>query len=191
MPLGDIPMPKVPIPEVHFHGKTEIILGRDWRSEYVEEEESLPDDRPALFGYACVVRGDYGYVTEPDEDGDGWRVVEGEILEGETPEEFIARAAREQIGATISQTLLLGYLDCEATSYNEQYETHFRSLRPLYVAVASEVGPIPEGSGYHRRRYPMNQFQNELRVRYPSLHQHFTKGLSRYMILERTGKLDG
>ena len=91
MPLGDIPMPKVPIPEVHFHGKTEIILGRDWRSEYVEEEESLPDDRPALFGYACVVRGDYGYVTEPDEDGDGWRVVEGEIGEGESPEEFVAR----------------------------------------------------------------------------------------------------
>ena len=57
MPLGDIPMPKIPIPEVHFHGKTEIILGRDWRSVYVEEEEALPEDRPALFAYACVVRG--------------------------------------------------------------------------------------------------------------------------------------
>ena len=191
MPLGDIPIP--PMPEIHFHGKVEIILGRDWRSVYVEldEDEALPDDRPALHAYACVVRGEYGYVTEQDEGDGGWKVVEGEIGEGETPEAFVARAALEQTGATVSETLLLGYLDCEGTSYNERYGNHFRAIRPLYVAVASEIGPVPDGSGYHRRRLPMNQYQNELRKRYPSLEQHFIKGLSRYLILERTGKLKG
>ncbi len=188
MPLGDIPMPAPP--EFQFHGTTEIILGRDWRSVYVEEEETLPTERPALYAYACVVRADYGYATESDEGG-GWQAVEVEIGEGETPEESVARAAHEQTGATISQTLLIGYLDCEATSYNERYANKFRALRPLYVAVASEVGPVPDGSGYHRRRLPMNQFQNELRKRYPSFHQHFARGLNRYTILERTGKLNG
>lgn len=184
-------MPKgIPIPEVHYHGKTEIILENNWRGVYIEEEETLPDDRPALHAYACVVRGDFGYLTEAD-DADGWCVVEGEVGEGETAEEFVARAAQERIGATISQTLLLGYMDCEATSYNTRYENHFRAIRPLYVAVASEVGSVPEGSGYHRRRYPMNQFQNELRKRYPTIEQHFMTGLNRYMILHQTGKLNG
>ncbi len=187
MPLGDIPLP--PMPEIHFHGKVEIILGRDWRSVYVEEDEALPEDRPALYAYACVVRGDYGYVTEKDDDG--WKVVEGEIGEGESPEAFVARAAHEQTGATISETLLLGYLDCEGTSYNERYGNHFRAIRPLYVAVASEMGPVPDESGHHRRRLPMNQYQNELRRRYPSLEKHFLKGLGRYLVLERTGKLKG
>ena len=186
MPLGDIPMPAMP--EERFGGTLEIILGRGWRAVYIEEEEILPDDRPALYAYACVVRGDYGYVTEKD-DSEGWNVVEGDIGDGESAEEFVARAAHEQTGATISETLLLGYLDCEATSYNEQYENHFRAIRPVYVAVASEVGPVPEGSGYHRRRLPMNQYQNELRRRYPTLEQHFMKGLGRYMVLERTGRL--
>ena len=188
MPLGDIPMPAMP--ENHYRGRVEIILGNDWRSEYVEEEEALPDDRPALYAYACVVRGDYGYVTE-EEEGSGWDVVEGEIGEGETAEEFVSRAAYERMGATISQTLLLGYLDCEATSFNERYENHFRAVRPVYVAVASEVGRIPEGSGWHRRRLPMNQYTNELRKRYLLLSEHLMKGLNRYMVLERTGQLKG
>ena len=185
-------MPNIPTPEVHFHGKVEIILGDNWSAEYFEAEESpLPDDAPALHGYACVVRGDYGYITEQDGADDAWKVVEGEIREGETPEEWVARAAHEQTGATISETLLVGYLDCQATSYNEHYETHFRAIRPLYVAVASEVGPVPDGSGYHRRRLPMNQFQNEVRKRYLLLSDHFAKGLNRYTILERTGQLKG
>ena len=187
MPLGDIPLP--PMPETHFHGTMEIILEGHWRAVYVEEEETLPDDRPALHAYACVVRGDYGYVTEKGDEG--WQIVEGEVGEGESAEEFVARAAHEQTGATISQTLLVGYLDCEATSSNQRYENHFRAIRPVYVAVASEVGPVPDDSPYHRRRLPMNQFQNELRKRYPSIEKHLLQGLSRYMILERTGKLDG
>ena len=184
-------MPKIPVPEARFHGTVEIILGDNWSAVYFDAEETpLPEDAPALYGYACVVKGDYGYVTERDEGGDGWGVVEGEIGEGETPEAFVRRAALEQTGATIAQTLLIGFLDCKATSYNERYETHFRAIRPLYVAVASEVGPIPEGSGYHRRRLPMNQFQNELRRRYLLLADQFAKGLSRYTILERTGRLE-
>lgn len=175
-------------PEMHFHGTVEIILGNHWRSVFVEDETLPEDEAPVLYAYACVVRGDYGYLTEQD-GADGWQVVESDIGEGETPESLVARAALEQTGATISQTMLIGYLDCEATSYNERYETHTRALRPLYVAVASEVGPVPDGSGFHRRRLPMNQYQNELRKRYPTLAGHFLKGLSRYLILERTGKL--
>lgn len=189
MPLGDIPMPRPP--EFHFHGKVEIILGNEWTAEYFDAEEApLPSDVPLIYGYACVVRGDYGYVTERDQAGDGWGVVEGNFREGETAEEFVSRSAHEQTGANISQTLLIGYLDCRATSNNEQYENHFRGIRPMYVAVAKEVGPVPESSDYHRRRLPMNQFQNALRKRYVLLSDHFAKGLSRYTILERTGKLN-
>tara|TARA_Y100000588_G_scaffold270914_1_gene286578 strand:- start:2797 stop:3348 length:552 start_codon:yes stop_codon:yes gene_type:complete len=179
-----------PQPERHFHGKVEIILGNEWTAEYFDAEEaSPPNDVPMIYGYACVVRGDYGYVTERDQARDGWSVVEGNFLEGETAEEFVTRSALEQTGANISQTLLIGYLDCRATSANEHYEKHFRAIRPMYVGVAREVGPVPEGSDYHRRRLPMNQFQNELRKRYSLLSDHFAKGLSRYTILERTGKL--
>ncbi|MXW26109.1 MAG: hypothetical protein F4Z77_07470 [Dehalococcoidia bacterium] len=191
MPLGDIPMPQIPVPETHYHGKTEIILGDHWSAEYFDAEETpLPEGVPALYAYACVVKGDYGYLTEHEE-GDGWNIVEGEVPEGESAEEFVTRTSYEQIGATISETLLVGFLDCEATSNNEQYETHFRSVRPLYVAVASELNPVPEETGYHRRRLPMNQFQNELRNRYLLLSQHLFTGLNRYTILERTGQLKG
>lgn len=191
MPLGDIPMPNIPTPETHYHGKVEIILGDHWTAEYFDAEETpLPEGAPALYAYACVVKGDYGYLSEKDGD-DGWNIVEGAVSEGETAEEFVTRAAHEQVGATISETLLVGFLDCEATSDNEQYEAHFRSVRPLYVAVASEVNPIPEEFPYHRRRLPMNQFQNELRKRYLLFSQHLFTGLNRYTILERTGQLKG
>ena len=36
----------------------------------------------------------------------------------------------------------------------------------------------------------MNEFQNELRKRYPTFHQHFMRGLGQYLVLERTGKLN-
>ena len=187
MPIGPGDMPKIPIPEVHYAGKTEIILGDHWTAEYVESDE-LPDDAPLLYGYAAVVRGDYGYVTEPD-DGDGWRVVEGDFREGESADDFVSRAAMQQTGATVSQTLLCGYLDCRATSYNEEHETHFRAIRPLYIAIASEVGRTPEGSGFHRRRLPMNKFQNELRRVYPALAKHFMPGIGKYLVMERSGQL--
>ena len=191
MPLGDIPMPNIPIPEEHYHGKVEVILGSDWTGEYFDAEETpLPEGVPILHASACVVKGDYGYLTEKD-GTEGWNVVEGDVPEGETAEEFVTRTAYEQFGATISETLLVGFLDCEATSSNGEYEAHFRALRTLHIAVASAVGPVPEESGYHRRRLPMNQFQNELRKRYLLLSQHFFTGLNRYTILERTGRLKG
>ena len=189
MPLGDTPMPMPIQPEATFGGTLEIILEGVWRAVYVDDEPP-PEDVRAARGYALVVKGEYGYVTERDDsEGEGWTIVEGEIAAGETSEEFVARAAHAQTGAAVSQTIYSGYLDCEATSFNTEYEAGARTVRPIYVAVASEVGPVPDESGYHRRRLPMNQFQNAVRLRYPELWKHFSRGLDRYLILQRTGKI--
>ena len=176
-------------PEPSFGGTLEIILGRDWRAVYVDEEP-VPDDRPALYAYALVVRREYGYVTERDGD-EGWSIVEGETGEGESAEAFVKRAAYERTGATVGRTLLIGYLDCTATSHNERFELNTHAAQPLYVAVADEVGALPEGSGYHRRRLPINEFQKEVRQRYPALWKYLSRGLDRYLILQRTGQLGG
>ena len=187
MPLGDIPMPTPP--EARFGGTLEIILEGLWRAVYVHDEP-LPEEIPAVSGYALVVKGEYGYVTERDDsEGEGWMIVEGEIADGETPEAFVTRAAHAQTGASVSQTIYSGYLDCEATSFNTKYETGEHTVRPIYVAIASAVGPVPDESGYHRRRLPMNQFQTALRLRYPELWKHLSRGLDRYLILQRTGKI--
>ncbi len=185
MPLGNIPMPVQPEPR--FGGTLEIILEGDWRAVYVDETP-VPDDLPTLYAYALVVRREYGYVTEQDGE-DGWSIVEGEIGEGESAEVFVARAARERTGAVVGRTLLIGYLACTATSFNERFETNTHAARPLYVAVADEVGPLPEDSGYHRRRLPINKFQALVRKRYPALAKYLSRGLDRYLILQRTGRL--
>lgn len=187
MPLGNIPMP--PMPEPRYGGTLEILLEGDWRAVYVDEEP-VPDGLPERYAYALVVRGEHGYVTERD-DEPGWRVVEGKTAQGEDGEAFARRAARERTGASVGRLLLIGYLDCEATDANARFETGERAARPLYVAVADEVGPVPEGSGYHRRRLRLTEFQNEVRRRYPSLWRYFSRGLDRYLILHRTGQLAG
>lgn len=187
MPLGNIPMP--PMPEPRYGGTLEILLEGDWRAVYVDEEP-VPEGLPERYAYALVVRGEHGYVTERDGER-GWRVVEGEPQEGESGEAFARRAALERTGASVDRLLLIGYLDCEATDANARFPTGERAARPLYVAVAGEVGPVPEGSGHHRRRLRMTDFQKEVRLRYPSLWRYFSRGLDRYLILQRTGQLAG
>ena len=187
MPLGNIPMP--PMPEPRYGGTLEILLEGDWRAVYVDEDP-VPEGLPERYAYALVVRGEHGYVTERDGER-GWRVVEGEPEEGESGEAFARRAALERTGASVDRLLLIGYLDCEATDANERFPTGDRAARPLYVAVAGEVGPVPEGSDHHRRRLRMTDFQKEVRLRYPSLWRYFSRGLDRYLILQRTGQLAG
>lgn len=187
MPLGNIPMP--PMPEPRYGGTLEILLEGDWRAVYVDEE-SVPEGLPERYAYALVVRGEHGYVTERDGER-GWRVVEGEPEEGESGEAFARRAALERTGASVDRLLLIGYLDCEATDANARFATGDRAARPLYVAVAGEVGPVPEGSDHHRRRLRLTDFQKEVRLRYPSLWRYFSRGLDRYLILQRTGQLAG
>ena len=186
MPLGNIPMP--PMPEPRYGGTLEILLEGEWRAVYVDEEP-VPEGLPERYAYALVVHGEHGYVTERDGER-GWRVVEGETEEGESGEAFARRAALERTGATVGRTLLIGYLHCEAIDPDKR-PTGERAARPLYVAVAEEVGPVPEGSGWHRRRLRLTDFQKEVRLRYPSLWRYFSRGLDRYLILQRTGQLAG
>ena len=189
MPLGDMPTPTPP--EARFGGTLEIILEGAWRATYVNDEP-LPDDLPAARGYVIVVKGEHGYVVGGDDgEADDWKIVEDTIADDETPEEFVIRAAYEQVGAVVGHTIYTGYLDCEATSFNADYEVGEHTVRPIFTAAASKVGPIPDDSGYHRRRMPMNQFQTTLRLRYPELWKHLSRGLDQYLILQRSGKLVG
>lgn len=164
---------------------TELNLSDDWRARWIDEQE-LPENAPVNYAYAVVMMGDKGYVTRT-RGGSVWGTVEGAV-EGETPAAFVHRAAKEQTGATIRTLELLGFLECRATSHNEQFSAGSITVRPMYLVVAKSIGDLPGGSGYEKRRLPMNEYLMALRGRYPELMEHFGQAGQRYAIMRAKGE---
>jgi hypothetical protein len=60
-------------------------------------------------------------------------------------------------------------------------------VRPVYIAVATSVDDLPEGSPYMRRRMPLNEFTVAVRKRYPEIITYLQKGIDRYIVLRAKG----
>lgn len=184
MAYPDVPNISVYIPPPP--GERELNLGDQWRGRWQDADE-LPENAPVVYVYAIVCAGDKGYVTRRKGET-VWSALEG-ATEGLSSREFLKQAARDQIGATIDQVRLVGYLECHATSHNPDYAPGFMTVRPLYVVTAKKVSDIPEGSAYERRRLPMNEFGRAMRGRYREMDEYMEKALDRYMILHARGEL--
>lgn len=167
-------------------GKLELNLSDAWRGRFTEATE-LPADAPVDYGYGVLFKGDKGYVTRRGEN-ERWGVIEGPIREGESLADWADRVAMEQAGATLARFELVGYLDCKATSHNPDYPAGTIRVRPIYLFVASEIGDVPEETGYSRRRLPFNEHARALRDRYPELQMYLAKALDRYMVLRAKGE---
>ena len=164
---------------------TELNLSDDWRARWVDEQE-LPENAPVNYAYAVVVMGDKGYVTRA-RGSSVWGTVEGAV-EAETAVDFVRRAVKEQTGGTMRTLELLGFLECRATSHNEQFRAGSIALRPMYLVVAKSIDDLPDASTYEKRRLPMNEFMMALRGRYPELVDHFGQAGQRYAIMRAKGE---
>lgn len=179
--VGNVYLPPPP-------GALELNLGDEWRARWVDEQV-LPKGSPVVYGYALVFLGDRGYVTRK-RDSEKWGTVEGELLPGEKPDAFVKRAARDQTGAVPGRIELVGYLECRATSHNKRYERDVRTVQPIHLVVARDVKDVPDGSGFERRRLPLNEYMATIRSRYPELEGYLAKAVERYVVSRARGGME-
>ncbi len=168
-------------------GVHELNFGDEWRARWADAD-TLPAGAYVDYAYVMVCEGDRGYLTR-QVGSESWGTVEGRPEPGEKPLAFVKRAAREQAGAVAAKLVLIGYLDCRATSHNPEHEAGTVRLRPLFVLAARTVRDLAKGSGYERRRLPLNQQIAALRTRYPELEDYFNKAANAYALLRGRGEV--
>ena len=165
----------------------EINLEDQWRGKWVAGEE-LPERAPVNFAYAVVLWKDRGYVTRRVGE-DNWRTVEVAMELGDDPEPIVTEAVFQQTGAKVSELFLNGWFDCKPTILNEDVSGDAIRVRPLYLAVAESVEDVPEGSGFQRRRLPVNEFAVAMRRRYPEVLEHIRMAIDQYVVKRAKGEL--
>jgi ADP-ribose pyrophosphatase YjhB (NUDIX family) len=164
-------------------GVYELNMGDEWRAIW-EAAEELPESAPVEQARAVVFKDERGYATRPAGSDASWGIVEGHLDGNETPEQFVHRAAKEQTGATIESVHLVGFLECKATSHNPNFQAGDVTVQPLYVAIAKEIGDIPEDSPYERRRMPINEFMRAIRARHREIERYLNDAGQRYAVLQ-------
>jgi hypothetical protein len=165
----------------------ELNLGNQWRAVWVEGGP-LPADVAIIYGYAVVISEDKGYVTRLGGE-ERWGAVEGPVAGKETPAAFVKRAVLEQAGAAAGKAELVGYFDCKATSHNTDFPAGTRTVRPIYLFVATKMQDVGRGSAFERRRMPLNEFTKALRDHYPELQMTMTRAVDRYLVMQAKGEL--
>jgi ADP-ribose pyrophosphatase YjhB (NUDIX family) len=169
-------------------GVLELNINDQWRGIWIDADE-LPEDAPVFFAYALVYKGDKAYVTRPRGSDESWRTVEGDLKEGETPEDFVRRASYEMTGAKVEHIELVGFLECKATSQNKDFPAGSITVRPIYIAAAKAVEDVPDDSGFERRRLRLNEHSKAIRDRYPEIDDYMVKAMQRYAVLQASGQV--
>ena len=171
--------------EPEFAHLKELSIGNAWLARWVKDEP-LPTDVPVDYAYGLVFLGDKGYVCR-SQAASVWGTVEG-ATEGADVAAFLSGAAHDQTGAVVGRQELVGFLYCKATSHNPEHESGAVRTRPIYVLVAKSMDDVPEGTGFVRRRLPLNEHLMALRDRYPELGKSMTEASEKYSIMRARGE---
>jgi len=166
----------------------ELNLNDEWRARWVEED-TLPPGAPVLFAYGAVFCGDRGYAVRPAGSDQPWGALEVAVTLGDDAASAVASAARERTGAEGGQTVLVGFLECKATSHNPDFPAGTLAVRPIYLVAAREMRDLPTGAAWERRRFPIADYLKALRTRYPELDAYFGEAGQRYLVLRAKGAL--
>ena len=166
-------------------GVKELRLNDMWLGRWSDADE-LPEGAPVIYIHALLYMGDKGYVVR-EKGTEHWHTIEGEVS-GEDAETWIKREVHARTGATVGKMTLIGFLDCRPTKFNTEFPADSFAVRPLYVVVATKVDETPEGSGFERRRLPMNEHLAVMRSRYPEIREHIDAAASRYVKMRATGE---
>jgi len=185
--MGLPSMPDLAAYEPRWPGVVELKISDQWRARFVDERD-LPPNAPVAYAYAVIYMGDKGYVCRRTGD-ETWGTLEGSLEEQERPEAFVKRAAKGRIGATIGKLVLIGFLECKATSHNTEYEAGAVTVRPIYLAVAKKIEDVAADSDYERRRLPLNEHFKAIRNRYPELEDYFGKAAQQYAVMRAKGEV--
>ncbi|MEO8540437.1 MAG: hypothetical protein ABI577_11910 [bacterium] len=166
-------------------GVVELNLADQWRARWVNQQE-FPENAPVNYAYALVLMGDKGYATR-EAGSQKWGMLEGEIGTA-TVEDFLKSALKERMGGAPAKVELIGFFECKPTRHNTAFQPGDVVLRPLYLIVAKTVNDLPDGSGYERRRFPLNEYLVALRARYPELLDYIGLATNRYGVLRAKGE---
>lgn len=162
-------------------GVRELNLGDLWRARWVEGGP-LPRGVPVDRLYGVVLLDSKGYVSRA-RGAEHWDTLEGVPAAGEPPAAFLKKLARDHVGADATVIELIGYLDCRATSHNPTAPAGTAAVRAFYTMAARKVAANPGDPAFERRRLPLNEFMQALRLRYPEFEEYFGKSVERYVIL--------
>ncbi len=168
-------------------GVVETNIGDQWRARWVDTAE-LPDGVEVTLVRALLFAGDKGYALRPI-DAKNWDAIADDLPAGESPDGYLKRILKERIGIVAGTIELIGFQACRATRHNPTHKEGALTLRPLYLVAASGVEAIPAGSGYERRRMPLNEYGVAMRARYAEVEPHLTKLLQRYAVMLAKGEV--
>ncbi len=164
-------------------GVLELNIQDQWRAKWADEQE-LPANAPVNYAYAMVCMENYGYAVRP-EGAEKWGMIEGETGD-QKPEAFI-KERLTKLGVTPARIDLIGFLECKATRHNKDYAMGDITVRPFYIVTGKKVADPPKGTGFERRRFPLNQYIVALRARYPEFEDYVARGSLRYEIIRTKG----
>jgi len=166
-------------------GVRELNLGDLWRARWTDGGP-LPAGVRIDRLYGVVMLDNRGYVCRA-RGSEHWDTLEGSPGP-DKPDSYLKRIAREHIGADTALAELIGYLDCRATSHNPEAPAGTRAVQGFYLVAARKVAPSPRNTAFERRRLPLNEFMQALRLRYPEFEEYMGKALERYVVLHARGE---
>ncbi len=161
----------------------EVTFDSAWRARWVAGGP-LPSNAFVSPVYGVLVMDDKGYMTRKKAEGGPWWALEGAPTGTEKPLATLQRIAREQTGATVGASELMGYFVCKATQNNPDFAIGTLALRPVYLAIAKSMKDLGPASEWERRRYPMNEFAQMLRQQYVILSPSLTTAVNRYFAIQ-------
>lgn len=163
----------------------ELNLEDEWRGRWVDERE-LPAGVPVVYAYSLVYMGERGYATRPV-GVEQWGMVELAV-ESSDAEADVTRAVAEQTGGTVAKLVVAGYLECVATSHHATLPAGSVAVRPLYVAVLSDIHDLGREAPFQRRRLPLNEYVGAMRHRYPEIRPQVSDAASLYVAMRAKGE---
>ncbi|MCZ2110163.1 MAG: hypothetical protein LC118_11460 [Dehalococcoidia bacterium] len=164
---------------------TELRINDQWLGRWSEADE-LPANAPVGYVYATLYSGDKGYLLRARGSQDVWEAVDGETG-GEDPEAWLRREIPARSGLSIGQLVLIGFLECRPTKFNDVPKETIQ-VRPLYLVIANRVDDVPGASGYERRRVILNDYLTAMRNRYPEIRAYMEKAHDRYLMMRAKGE---
>lgn len=163
----------------------ELRINDQWLGRWSDADE-LPEHAPVGYVYATLYSGDKGYLVRPRGTQDVWAAIDDETA-GEDPETWLGREVPARTGLQIGQLVLVGFLECRPTKFNDVPKETIQ-VRPLYIVIAGKVDDVPEASGYERRRVILNDYLTAMRNRYPEIRSYMERAHDRYLTMRAKGE---
>ena len=133
-------------------------------------------------------RGDKAVVGRKDGQ---FLLPEGEVREGESVDQAIARVALEQAGILEPRVSQLGHFRSRATSLSRTQAPDTITYQALYAVEAGGLADFPSDSSFERRIILQRELNELLRTRYVEVRREYTDSLDPWLLERLKANLRG